>query len=139
MKYQFDQHNSKNDLSHHLYRYPSLCFTGIATADEALGDAMMISMGCSLASQPYFSAYAHAHAKVGGGGKEKYAIANARAKVAEGRKEKYANERAKVGGEPEGRKSTRMRIRGKILLARETTKFYNNNYYRSTLTKFSGK
>ena len=88
-------------------------------------------MGCSLARQPVFSAYAHARAKVGGGGKEKYA--NARAKVAEGRIRECACESGRGAGGKEKYAHAHTR---KNTAARETTKFYRAHL---VLTKFSGK
>ena len=68
----------------------------------------------SLASQPYFSAYAHARAKVGGGREGKILSTLLYFSA-------YAHASAKVGGGREGKyMRTRMRIRGKIRLVRKT-------------------
>ena len=77
----------------------------------------------SLASQPYFSAYAHVRAKVGGGGNEKYYYESGRG---EGRKNTVVPSLPPpaftcTSLPPPALFRTRMCIRGKIRLARETT------------------
>ena len=48
--------------------YPGISFGNTDTYEEAIGNLPTSVMAkTSLASQPYFSVYAHARAKVGGG------------------------------------------------------------------------